>query len=327
MSTPITIRPERVSDYPAIAGLTYDAFVGWRSAPYKAEPLMVDTLRHNALFDPELSLVAEHDGRIVGHALFSPFEFVVLGTRQMGVLLAPICVDPAYQRSGIGGMLIAKGHAVARDKGCAFSLLCGHPTYYPRFGYRQRMFSLSSATVALAPGAHRTDGLAERPVLKADVGWVVDAWWRHHGRDDLAIFPGADISQWFNHAAGHRSSVITRGGEAVAYVRYRLARPIEVKELLVRDVGAGEVLAFLLGAHGDAGAGEIAVAATRDALGVLLAPGDGAVVTADQATSDALMLCVLDAGNRVVAAYCDDVAEGRREPGLMVFPPLLDIDA
>jgi predicted N-acetyltransferase YhbS len=30
------------------------------------------------MFDPELSLVAEFEGKIVGHVLFSPFKLIIL---------------------------------------------------------------------------------------------------------------------------------------------------------------------------------------------------------------------------------------------------------
>ena len=75
------------------------------------------------MFDPELSLVAEIDGEIAGHVLFSPFKFVVLGEEEMGVLLAPIAVRPEFQYKGIRGMLIEEGHRIAKGKGFTFSLL------------------------------------------------------------------------------------------------------------------------------------------------------------------------------------------------------------
>ena len=321
----VVIRPERVSDYSAIAGLNYDAFVNWRPTPFKAEPLLVDILRHNTLFDPDLSLVAEAAGRVVGHVLFSPFEFVVLGTRQMGALLAPIGVEPAFQRSGIGGRLIERGHEVASEKGIAFAILCGHPEYYPRFGYRQRMFSLSGATVRLEARGAQAPDLAERPVLASDLAWIVDAWRRAHGGDALAIFPGDGIAQWFNHAASHRSSVITRGGEPVAYARYKAARPLAFKEFLVRDVAAGDILAFLLGESGRGG-GQVTTSLSADALEPLFAPSEGVQVSGSPGTSDAFMLCALDPSNEVLARYCADVSEGRMLPGLIAFPPILDTD-
>lgn len=71
-----------------------------------SEPVLVDLLRHNSRYDPELSLVAEVNGQPVGHVLLSPYEFRVLGRVQKGVVLAPIAYMPEFQRSGIGKILI-----------------------------------------------------------------------------------------------------------------------------------------------------------------------------------------------------------------------------
>ena len=76
----VKIRSERVSDYNSIASINYEAFLGWHpDNPYVSEPILVDLLRHNSMFDPELSLVAECDDNVIGHVLFSPFRFIVLG--------------------------------------------------------------------------------------------------------------------------------------------------------------------------------------------------------------------------------------------------------
>lgn len=111
----VRIRSERLSDYNSIANVHYAAFLGWRPDDYfVCEHILVSLLRHNSMFDPELSFVAEYNRRIVGHVLFCPFKFTVLGEEQPGVVLAPVAVLPEFQRKGIGGMLIQEGHRKAR---------------------------------------------------------------------------------------------------------------------------------------------------------------------------------------------------------------------
>lgn len=101
----IKIRRERISDYNSIANVNYEAFPGWHpDNQYVSEPILVDLLRHNSMFDPELSLVAELNGKIIGHVLFSPFRFIVLGEEQLGAVLAPVAVMPEFQHKGIGSM-------------------------------------------------------------------------------------------------------------------------------------------------------------------------------------------------------------------------------
>ncbi|HEY0069989.1 MAG TPA: N-acetyltransferase, partial [Chloroflexia bacterium] len=135
----VLIRPETVNDYAAIAEVNVQAF-----DHRAAEALIVTLLRNRPQFDHELSLVAEEDGRILGHVLFSPYSIQVLGESVSVVNLAPIAVHPAYQKQGIGGRLIHEGHEIARAKGYKFSFLVGHPTYYPRLGYKVRAYGNSS---------------------------------------------------------------------------------------------------------------------------------------------------------------------------------------
>lgn len=80
--------------------------------------------------DCALSLVAELDGRIVGHIAFSPMQadFPALG-------LAPLSVDPAFQRKGIGTALVWE--SLDRLKGSPWRAIfvLGDTAYYRRFGF------------------------------------------------------------------------------------------------------------------------------------------------------------------------------------------------
>ena len=138
------IRPETADDYPVIAEVNVQAFGN------TSEAIMVDVHRHRSAFDPELSLVAEVDGAVIGHALFSPRTIRLVDADVPAVSLGPIAVLPAYQRQGVGGALIAEGHRVAAAKGCTVCYLIGHTTYYPRFGYRTQAYGTATVTVPTA---------------------------------------------------------------------------------------------------------------------------------------------------------------------------------
>jgi predicted N-acetyltransferase YhbS len=154
------IRPETISDYAVIANLHARAF-GHRCG----EAHIVALHRERRDFDPGLSFVAEVDNRVVGHVLFSPHQMRLLGQSVRAVNLAPIAVDPAYQYQGIGGRLIAEGHAVAAAKGYAVSFLLGHTDYYPRFGYRRHAYGSAQTTVPTdAPTGGRGHPGAARPL-------------------------------------------------------------------------------------------------------------------------------------------------------------------
>jgi putative acetyltransferase len=49
--------------------------------------------------------------------------------------LAPMAVLPAYQRQGIGSVLVRSGLAVCQALGYGAVVVLGHPSYYPRFGF------------------------------------------------------------------------------------------------------------------------------------------------------------------------------------------------
>lgn len=124
------IREEKPDDIQAVYELVKSAFEK-ASHTNHDEQNLVNRLRKSEGFIPELSLVAEENGRIVGHILFTKLK--VGETVQLS--LAPLAVLPEWQNSGIGGQLIKAGHARAKALGYEYSILVGHETYYPRFGY------------------------------------------------------------------------------------------------------------------------------------------------------------------------------------------------
>ena len=54
-----------------------------------------------------------------------------------GLALAPLSISPAFQHQGIGSQLIRESHAIAKVLGYRFSVVLGHATYYPKFGYER----------------------------------------------------------------------------------------------------------------------------------------------------------------------------------------------
>lgn len=122
-----TIRPEKPEDLTEVHALNEQAFGG------VAEAELVDKLREAC---PDvLSLVAEDDGRIVGHIFFSPVVIDDAARETRGMGLAPMAVRPERQRQGIGSALVRRGLEMLLDRGCPFVIVLGHPEYYPRFGF------------------------------------------------------------------------------------------------------------------------------------------------------------------------------------------------
>ncbi len=125
------IRPEAPADGAAITDVTAAAF---RNHPFsqQTEHFIVQALRAAAALT--ISLVAEIDGRVVGHVAFSPVTMSDGAPDWYG--LGPVSVLPELQRRGIGSALINEGLSALRAMGARGCALVGDPGYYVRFGFR-----------------------------------------------------------------------------------------------------------------------------------------------------------------------------------------------
>lgn len=121
-------RPETRGDLDAIHGLLTAAF------GREDEAELVVRLRDEGY--ATLSWVAELDGRVVGHILFSPLEIVGDAKIVRALALAPLAVAPDCQRQSVGTRLARAALDECRRQGHAIVVVLGHPDYYPRFGFR-----------------------------------------------------------------------------------------------------------------------------------------------------------------------------------------------
>ena len=124
------IRQEEPRDHDRVTAVVKEAFESAEHSDGK-EHHLVKALRMSEAFLPELSLVAEADGQVVGHIMFTRAK---AGSHTV-LALAPLSVLPGYQRKGIGSALIAEGHQIARELGYHYSVVVGSEAYYPRHGY------------------------------------------------------------------------------------------------------------------------------------------------------------------------------------------------
>lgn len=125
-----TIRPERPEDHDAIAAVVEGAF----GSP--AEAQLVEAIRASPEYVPDMALVAELDGRVVGHVMISGALLVdEEGGEHPIVMLSPLGVSPELQRSGIGSALVREATRRADERGEPFVVLEGSPDYYGRLGF------------------------------------------------------------------------------------------------------------------------------------------------------------------------------------------------
>ncbi len=131
MTEQVTIRGETPGDYEPIAVVNRRAF------DQEEEGLLIEKIRGMDGFDPSLSLLAEIEGDVVGHILFSPIHIETESGNVPALALAPMAVLPEYQKRGIGSQLVRAGLDVSRQAGHAIVVVLGHPDYYPRFGFQR----------------------------------------------------------------------------------------------------------------------------------------------------------------------------------------------
>ena len=101
-------------------------------APSTAEARLVDLLRAEGAHVSDLCLVAEEEGLVVGHVMFSR---ATLGSGHVALALAPMAVVPERQNAGIGSTLVREALQRARETEHGLVVVLGHPGYYPRFGF------------------------------------------------------------------------------------------------------------------------------------------------------------------------------------------------
>lgn len=131
----VIIRSERKEDYWETEHMTMRAF--WNMhGPGCNEHLLVHKLREADCYLPNLSRVAELDGKIVGAIFYS--KAVVQGENESWEVLTfgPLCVDPLAQGLDVGGLLLRETSMLAKEAGYPGICIFGEPDYYPKHGFK-----------------------------------------------------------------------------------------------------------------------------------------------------------------------------------------------
>ncbi len=180
MNPKAVIRNETEADVGAIEKVTVAAFKTLAVSNHTEQFIIAELRAAKAL---TVSLVAEKDGRVVGHITFSPVTISDGMRNWYG--LGPVSVLPEYQRQGIGKTLIREGLSRLKDLNARGCCLVGHPDYYRKFGFTNMsglvhegvppefFFALSfdghapRGTVTFHQ-AFKADGQTEGPVTSCD---------------------------------------------------------------------------------------------------------------------------------------------------------------
>jgi len=165
----VLIRSETSADVSAIAEVTVAAFKTL-AISNQTEQFIIAALR--AAKALSVSLVAEVDGRVVGHIAFSPVMISDGSPNWYG--LGPVSVFPECRRRGIGSALIREGISHLKDLGARGCCLVGHPEYYRRFGFQNIRGLVCEEVPEEVFFALSLDGHIPQGIVKFHVGFTAD---------------------------------------------------------------------------------------------------------------------------------------------------------
>lgn len=132
----LIIRKEEPEDYKDTELMAMRSF--WNKyRPAADEHFLIRIIRESEDYIPEISRIAEYNGRIVG-AVYYTKAWIVDGSRKHEIAtFGPLAVEPTLEGHDIGGALMRETIELAKNAGIAGIVLMGEPYYYPRFGFER----------------------------------------------------------------------------------------------------------------------------------------------------------------------------------------------
>jgi predicted N-acetyltransferase YhbS len=129
-----TVRSETAHDILAIRALNIEVFNGEKEAN------LVDRLRREKRFDPDMSLIAEDEhGQIVGHVLLSHIECITDSGPVKTGAIAPGAVKKDYRGLVLGRQLMLGILHQAKRHDFELLLLLARPKVYGRIGFSAKL--------------------------------------------------------------------------------------------------------------------------------------------------------------------------------------------
>ena len=136
MNREIIIRKEQPEDYLRVETITRKAF--WNLyVPGCYEHYLAHILRSHEDFIPELDLVIEKDGLVIGSVMYTKNRLIdENGAEKQILTFGPICIAPEYQRMGYGKELMEVSFQKAVQMGYEAVVIFGSPANYVRSGFK-----------------------------------------------------------------------------------------------------------------------------------------------------------------------------------------------
>lgn len=170
MEQTMVIREERQSDYVRVEAIIRQAFYN-RYVPGCTEHYLAHVIRPHPDFLPELDLVLELDGQVIGNIMYTKSTLVDETGAEKGILtFGPVCIQPGYQRRGLGKQLMEESFRRAAALGFETIVIFGDPDNYVGCGFQ----SCKKHRVHLEDGTYPAAMLVKelKPGALAGRSWV-----------------------------------------------------------------------------------------------------------------------------------------------------------
>ncbi|MDO5449726.1 MAG: N-acetyltransferase [Akkermansia sp.] len=131
----MVIRTERDDEYRQVEELVRESF--WDVyRPGAWEHYVLHVLRSHPDYVPELALVAEEDGALIGQVAFMRTTLAADDGRRIPIMtMGPLCIAPAYKRRGYGQRLLEEAMRRAATIGCGALCFEGNIDFYGKSGF------------------------------------------------------------------------------------------------------------------------------------------------------------------------------------------------
>lgn len=128
------LRNETKKDYNEIYNLIKTAFKTAKVSDGDEQDFAIK-LRNSKKYIPELALVVEEKGKLIGHIMLTKTQIKYKQKSYQALLLAPLSVLLEWRNKKVGTRLVTKALKKAKELGYTSVILVGDPVYYSRFGF------------------------------------------------------------------------------------------------------------------------------------------------------------------------------------------------
>ena len=135
MKNDCIIRLERTEEHRETETLVREAF--WNEyRPGCLEHYVLNQLRNDEAFVPELNFVMEKDGRLIGQNMFMRAVIKADDGSDLPIMtMGPICITPELQGTGYGKILLDYSLEKAAELGCGALCFEGNINFYGKSGF------------------------------------------------------------------------------------------------------------------------------------------------------------------------------------------------